>query len=63
MFLHYISHHAAHRLCVQQHCGTLRARRHHLQRAQELVPHPLKILPQEPHGGVGDGAELLLHVL
>lgn len=52
-----------HRLCIQQHSGALRARRHDFQGAEELVTHALEPLPEEADGRARDGAKLHLDVL
>lgn len=52
-----------HRLCIQQHSGTLWARRHDLQGAEELITHSLEPFPEKANRCVRNGAEFSLNAL
>lgn len=52
-----------HRLCIQQHSGTLRARRHDFQGAKELITHSLEPFPEKANRCMCNGAKLSLNTL
>lgn len=53
----------SHRLCVQQHSGALRARRHDFQGAEELITHSLEPFPEKANRCVCDAAKFPLNAL
>lgn len=52
-----------HRLCIQQHSGALRARRHDFQGAEELISHSLEPFPEKANRSMCNGAKFPLNAL
>ena len=52
-----------HRLSIQQHSGTLGARRHDFEGAEELISHSLEPLPKKANRWMCDGAKFPLNIL